>query len=101
MLLLLGKRVARGLCATSGEEEAKPPDVIIKMLTEYAEYGIVVDGIIAMVAMNREMTAENILKQFMGKQLSLGELLKSREALRASGGPELEGRPLFVRTLNL
>ena len=90
MLHSMGSQITRGLCESSGEEEAKPPDAIIKMLTEYGEHGIVVDGIIAWLAMNREMTAENILKQFMGKQLSLGELLKSREALRASGGPELE-----------
>ena len=89
MLLSMGGQLTRGLCDSSGEEEAKPPDVIIKMLTEFGEHGIVVDGIIAWVAMNREMTAENIIKQLMGKSLSLGEMLKSRETLRASGGPEL------------
>ena len=65
MLLPLGGRVVRSLCDNSGEEEVKPPDVIVKMLTECGEHGIVVDGIIAWVAMNRDMTAENILKQFM------------------------------------
>ena len=90
MLLSLGGRVVRSLSVSSGEEETKPPDVILKMLTEYGEHGIVVDGIIAWVAINREMTAENILKQFMEKSLTLDELLKSREALRASGGQELE-----------
>ena len=90
MLPSLGGRVGRRLCASSGEEEAKPPDVVIKMLTDYGEHGIVVDGIIAWVAINKEMTAENILKQLMEKSLTLDELLKSRAALRASGGPELE-----------
>ena len=90
MLLSLGGRVGRSLCDSSGEEEAKPPDKIVKMLMDYGEHGIVVDGIIAWVAMNREMTAENILKQFMQKSLNLDELLKSRAALRDSGGPELQ-----------
>ena len=90
MLLSMGGRLGRSLCDSSGEEEAKPPDMIVKMLMDHGEHGIVVDGIIAWVAMNREMTAENILKQFMQKQLTLDELLKSRAALRASGGPELQ-----------
>ena len=80
MLLSLGGRVA-----SSGEEAAKPPDDIIKMLTDCGEHGIVVDGIIAWLAMNKEMTAENILKQLVEKKLDLDEVQKSRTALRASG----------------
>ena len=90
MLLSLGGRVVRSLCDNSGEEEAKPPDDIIKMLTKYGEHGIVVDGIIAWVAVNKEMTAENLLKQLMEKSLTLDEVLKSRAALIAAAGSDLD-----------
>ena len=62
MLLSLGGRLA------SAEYEAtKPPDNITMMLLEYGEHGIIIDGIISWITMNRDMTAENIRKQLMEK----------------------------------
>ena len=45
MILSLGGRLVR-----EGEEAAKPPDDIVKMLLEYGENGIIIDGIIAWIA---------------------------------------------------
>ena len=84
MLLSLGGRLA-----SAEDEAAKPPDNITKMLLEYGEHGIIINGIIAWITMNRDMTAENILKQLMEKSLDKDEIMKSRETLKAVGGPEL------------
>ena len=87
MLLSLGGRLVRG----AKENVAKPPTKIVKMLLEYGENGIIIDGIIAWIAMNTTMTAENILKQLLEKSVDLTEVLKSREALKAAGGLEIAG----------
>ena len=85
VLLTLGGRLG-----SSGEEASKLPDDILKMLRDYGENGIVVDDIIAWVAVNKEMTAENLLKQLMEKSLTLDEVLKSRAALIAAAGSDLD-----------
>ena len=66
MLLSLGCRLAG-----SEGEAAKPPDDIIKMLLEYGGNGIIIDGIIAWITMNRDTTAENILKQLLEKLVDI------------------------------
>ena len=84
MILSLGSRLVR-----EGEEAAKPPDDIVKMLVEHGENGIIIDGIIAWIAMNTDMTADNILKQLLEKSVDLTEVLKSREVLKTAGGTVL------------
>jgi hypothetical protein len=70
MLLSFGGRLGR-----TEEDAAKPPDDISKMLLEHGENGIIIDAIIAWITMNRDMTAENILKQLMEKSLDKDEKL--------------------------
>ena len=84
MILSLGGRLVR-----EAEEAAKPPDEIVEMLVEYGENGIIIDGIIAWIAMNTDMTADNILKQLLEKSVDLTEVLKSREVLKTAGGTVL------------
>ena len=86
LLTLAGKLTSQG----EGEVR-KPPDDVIKMLLDYGENGIVIDGVIAWVMVNKDMNADNIKKQLMEQKFNKTEILAARKALiAAAAGPELE-----------
>ena len=75
-----------------GEAEGKgnSPEEIINMLSEHGGNGIVIDGIIAWVMVNKEMTAEGINKQLLERSMNKLEILKSRNVLKDAAGTYLE-----------
>ena len=81
-----------GKLTSQGEGgDRKPPDDVIKMLLDYGENGIVIDGVIAWIMVNRDMNADNINKQFVEQKFDKTEILPARKALiAAAAGSELE-----------
>ena len=70
--------------------KGNPPEEVSNMLLKYGNNGIVIDGIIAWVMVNKEMTAEGINRQLLERSMGKNEILKSRLALKAAGGSYLE-----------
>ena len=70
--------------------KGNPPKEMINMLLENGNNGIVIDGIISWVVVNKEMTAEGINKLLLERFMDKEEIMKSRIALKTAGGYHLE-----------